>query len=1790
MTSGTSVNGIGRVRSRAHPPSNNRHLGTTTSSAIGNGNGGTGSVQGHRRRKKSQLWGPGTGWSTVWFWLFFVGGLLFLSTNVNVMLNTIFPKEEQNDTPPNDHTAMHSRKSKEELILNHPPPSRKQKDKPKLLQRLEESKNSQNNYKYKQLYKPDSKKPILPKLHQEQEHRIPFNTKTRRNIADITYAQRRQAAYRDDHDDNHHPELQYAPQRIPGYLPKSPRTLFGFVMRDFVTRVCSRKIAQSNILVVSQDAPTVAQLLLQKDNKNNPQQPQELQKHINYTVGGSALIHAHAQQHTIHGIYDGHDATISSAQEPSIETWWNNQDGRPSWFLLMMVDSYRSDEVLRQAHTLLQQSTVTYMVVSFGADPNFLPYGIDAIRMLLQQHSYKVQLLSISHVQHDVFYPNADITLAGLEKFESFLIHSARYEPVRGYVFATQGLDLAIPLASDTVQSVSKEQIVYKPCDPTYAGIQWDDKNHQNVTITCRNRTQPVAPTLTTDMNHHNQSSDQPLLLWHSHPNFNQSEAVCTRIQLCKPPRGVKRKSAGKYFAPPDIAAATIACTTRILPQTPKPAAVPKKTRRRPNLLLLMMDPISRAQFHRTLPQTSYLIQQKLNFTSFSSYTAVGNNSGPNQAALYSGVPLSAGNRESIADTERVWLWDRLKKSSAQYVTLKAEDGCIANSNMLQSINPQVDHGEQLNRMFCFDFQRPNCLGGKRAAEHLLEYTQQFITTYNTNNTDDDQPWAAFVHFIDSHEDSMMMAGTLDDLLWKFLMNLYSSPDEPSSVWDDTVIVLLSDHGLHYGNYLMTRQGLKERSQPMFHIHLPSKYTTQAQREVLHDNSKYYTTPFDVHETLLQLLLPEENAATKDSSPKLQGSSLLEELPSSGQTCETTPLIPEDACRLFRTTTTDRGALSLAERMVPSPASALSFYSDIPKQNKMSLEAPPIDAEALNTTQAFLRGTECMCATNRRQWKRCSEHPWSARSSGSRFRDKSLQRNWSLEETFAIVDCHNTTTSVQVQVHRNPSIVERPAVQRSQKSGMARRRPSIMFIEVDSVSSAYADRHLPKTRELLERFRIRKTIDGTTGRASFDCGSSKWCSADLQEFSPFGGPNSIPNQISTFGGCMVTTGPTEDCEKTSKTTVGGTSRTICYDDTHLAFGMEQTNQFRDSTTWCRVSDIEGSEQVGSSPKRSPWIFDIAERAGYVTLFAEEFCFDKSPWTAQNNIFPLKADILPHELFCRITERQITRKGGKVSGPLWRYVGATDPNVLGIDGEGSFPKANVSLSYLKSMWEVYPDIPKLAYLNALAAHVYAKYPVMTLAAEEYDANLASFVESMLESQDAKDTIFVVRSDHGMQGPPNNLDYSTQVEALRPWTEIIVPRSFANFSLESLHENQQRLVTGPDLYRTLTNLMVQNEPGIMPKPSEWMIDILNDEIPKSRTCADAKVSSDYCIYEDERTFAAPNFGTCNLAETHQDYLCPSHAEDFRYSLSANVRSRFISRKIEEDSFCHANNITDTTQRVSSSLQQKWSEIDKQVSKYPKSRVSGGIFLYPRQTALITSLVGLLADFKMKSAGKRLVLCETGFGAGHGSATFLAASPHVDLHIFDKFDRPYQLPVVELLKKRYPHQTITHYRGDSCKSVPENLVPVIRPGDLGETDVNCDVLHGSSLCRRDNIDLVEKSPCGVLLTTTAMNSLVDDVVYFGPNGQWTHLMKNGCITDVACFTEEDKKLDRTYVFNKGGATISHKFCFAITTGKCQKFQGQIGLQEQNCQRTLPQFTNRVLNLAHLCTSFQVPIPPLD
>jgi hypothetical protein len=378
--------------------------------------------------------------------------------------------------------------------------------------------------------------------------------------------------------------------------------------------------------------------------------------------------------------------------------------------------------------------------------------------------------------------------------------------------------------------------------------------------------------------------------------------------------------------------------------------------------------------------------------------------------------------------------------------------------------------------------------------------------------------------------------------------------------------------------------------------------------------------------------------------------------------------------------------------------------------------------------------------------------------------------------------------------------------------------PDILFIEVDSVSQMSAERLFPRTQQVLKSLKINVDAKGKPY-----CPKGL-CSATFEK-SSIVGRNSIPNQLAALSGCI---------------------NQNFYNDENLHLYTKGRQGMFD--TWCPTKN---------RTSENPWIFSIARDLGYVTFFGEEFCYNSSPYVIQNNIFPLDADITLHEIFCLLASDTIRRKDFDKKKDLWsvEHDWSSNPKPC-LNGGNS--RQQLAFDLIFQLWKRYEDIPKLVFLNALAAHDYSlDVAFQIIGAEAYDEHLSSFLEKMINQADADNTIIIIRSDHGLQGGPLKVDYSTQIEHMNPWNNIIVPAMYPTLSIAALEANQRRLVTGFDLYHMLRNLMTLKQPRTPDGIPKWSFDFITTEIPADRSCSDARIPLSLCPCMNERTDMGFNF---------------------------------------------------------------------------------------------------------------------------------------------------------------------------------------------------------------------------------------------------------------------------------------------------------------------------------------------
>ena len=226
---------------------------------------------------------------------------------------------------------------------------------------------------------------------------------------------------------------------------------------------------------------------------------------------------------------------------------------------------------------------------------------------------------------------------------------------------------------------------------------------------------------------------------------------------------------------------------------------------------------------------------------------------------------------------------------------------------------------------------------------------------------------------------------------------------------------------------------------------------------------------------------------------------------------------------------------------------------------------------------------------------------------------------------------------------------------------------------------------------------------------------------------------------------------------------------------------------------------------------------------------------------------MDVDFTLDKLFCDLAKDWIS-VNGKVNS-------LTKTWVVEYDGKGvrdscfdGKSRAQIGLEFITQIWDEYTELPKFAFLNAMAAHDYSlDAGHASLGAENYDSVVYGFLTEIMARNDARDTYIVLRSDHGLQGGPYPIDYSTQIEHMHPWTAIIAPANHQSLSREAFAANQNKLATGFDMYHSIRYLM---SPSLVQKTDSknsllfdagiprWSHNLFHEVIP-SRNCKDAKI---------------------------------------------------------------------------------------------------------------------------------------------------------------------------------------------------------------------------------------------------------------------------------------------------------------------------------------------------------------
>ena len=170
---------------------------------------------------------------------------------------------------------------------------------------------------------------------------------------------------------------------------------------------------------------------------------------------------------------------------------------------------------------------------------------------------------------------------------------------------------------------------------------------------------------------------------------------------------------------------------------------------------------------------------------------------------------------------------------------------------------------------------RRRCLYGKDTFEYVLEYGEKFLDSYKNERK------FLRVAFQEAHEGTGEVVKYLDVRLRKFLESL-----DKKKHLDDTAIFIVSDHGnnmIGFYNIFQVEDFVMEKTLGTWLIILPKNSVNKKEDEILKKNQQNIVTPYDIHDTMLDIFKFEKNTKYKSR----YGQTVFEEINNLQRNCET---------------------------------------------------------------------------------------------------------------------------------------------------------------------------------------------------------------------------------------------------------------------------------------------------------------------------------------------------------------------------------------------------------------------------------------------------------------------------------------------------------------------------------------------------------------------------------------------------------------------------------------------------------------------------------------------------------------------------------------------------------------------------------------------------------------------------------------------------------------------------------------------------------------------------------------
>ena len=295
------------------------------------------------------------------------------------------------------------------------------------------------------------------------------------------------------------------------------------------------------------------------------------------------------------------------------------------------------------------------------------------------------------------------------------------------------------------------------------------------------------------------------------------------------------------------------------------------------NIVIWGLDLMSSLMFQRVSPKAHQYFTEILGGVLLEGYSVAGDGTPQNWIPILTGkkefdMPdVRKGEQGSTFVDVYPFIWNEYAEKG--YVTHHAEeDPHIGMWNYrLNGFKRQPTHHywrpfylEALKYMAPFYLPMDNrpskfCIGARPRPRLMLDWIKESFETY-----EDIPKFFAFFHCELTHE-----YNNLGQLFEPYLLEFFEFMKTKGHL-DNTILIIMSDHGARFSKMRATEQGKIEKRMPYFGFRFPEWFPKVYEDEykAFLENSYRFTTPFDIHETLVDLLydFPERKNRTYGKS------------------------------------------------------------------------------------------------------------------------------------------------------------------------------------------------------------------------------------------------------------------------------------------------------------------------------------------------------------------------------------------------------------------------------------------------------------------------------------------------------------------------------------------------------------------------------------------------------------------------------------------------------------------------------------------------------------------------------------------------------------------------------------------------------------------------------------------------------------------------------------------------------------------------------------------------------------